>query len=436
MENNQLKSAPLEWSKNLTLYEVNVRQYTKSGTFKEFEEHLPRLKELGVGIIWFMPIQPIGKLNRKGRLGSYYSISDYTAVNPEFGTLDEFKALVKKIQKMGMRVLLDWVANHTAWDHVWTKSNPDFYHKDENGNFKAPNPDWSDVIHLNYDNPELRKAMINDMKFWVEEAGIDGFRCDMAHLVVTDFWNQARAELDKVKPVFMLAESQNRDLLEKAFDMEYSWEFLHTADAIAQGKKKVYDLDHILENEITNYPHQNSYLLLFTSNHDENTWCGSAVERLGHALEAINLLTFTLPGMPLIYSGQEAGEWRRLSFFEKDKINWKEDKLFPFYQKLITLRQNNKALWSGPYGGDYYRINTSDNGTVFAFVRQNVRKKIFVVTNLCNYAQEITLYGDSSVKNGDSFIGKYTDYFIGKKIEIKKEDKIHLPAWGYKIFER
>ncbi len=416
-----------EWSKNLSIYEVNVRQYTPGGTFKELEAHIPRLKELGVGFLWFMPIQPIGEKNRKGSLGSYYSIKDYTAVNPAYGTLDEFKQLVKKIHDAGMYVLLDWVANHTAWDSVWSVQHPDFFTKDEFGNFKPPVPDWADVIDLNFSNKELWTYMIEALKFWITETDIDGFRCDMAHLVPTEFWNTARAELDKTKEIFMLAESENRDLLEKAFNMEYNWNIFHIINSIAKGERNVNDLDNILQYEIHDFP-ENAYQMFFTSNHDENSWNGSAIERLGFALEVFNAMMFTIDGMPLIYSGQEAGMYKRLKFFDKDLIEWKEDKMFRFYKTLIDLKKRNKALWNGKFGGSFSRIDTSNNSNIFAYLRKKDNKQVVAVLNLSNTEQMVTLFGNS-------YTGQYTNVFTHEKVMVEKDARIFLKPWDYRIYE-
>jgi len=424
----QIKTQHPEWSKNKTLYEVNIRQYTPEGTFKAFEEHLPRIQDMGVGIIWFMPIQPIGQLNRKGTLGSYYSIRDYTAINEAFGTLNEFKELVKKIHEMGMYVILDWVANHTAWDHVWTVSHPEFYTKDQNGGFKSPIPEWSDVIDLDFGNRELRMQMIEAMKFWLQEADIDGFRCDMAHLVPTDLWNEVRPELDKVKQVFMLAESELRDLLVSAFDMIYNWRFYHTMNGIAHGEKNVHDLDQLLQNDIYNFP-ENAFQMFFTSNHDENSWNGSAIERLGIGLETYNVLIFTIAGLPLIYNGQEAGETKRLSFFEKDEITWKEDKLMPFYKKLIALKKRNSALWAGNFGGTFTRIDTSNNWAVLSFVRERDEDAVLVILNFSHYDQNVTLYGDV-------YTGIYSDVFSGEQVSFYESSSIFLRPWDYRVYEK
>jgi len=366
------------WVTGQTIYEVNLRQYTKSGTFREFELHLPRLKELGVGILWFMPIFPIGVKNRKGTLGSYYSISDYTAINPEFGTLEEFKALVQKIHKLGMRVIIDWVANHTAWDHHWTIDHPEYYSKDKKGVFKPPVEDWEDVIHLNYKNPDLWDEMISEMSFWLKEADIDGFRCDMAHLVQTPFWNEARKQLDKIKPIYMLAESQNHDLLEYAFDTIYNWKLLHEMNEVAAEKSNAKNLLDLALNELHYLPDGASFLN-FTSNHDENSWQGSAIERLHYFLEPLSVLTFLLPGIPLIYSGQESGNYRRLKFFDKDEIEWKEDKMFGLYKKLAHLKNSHPFLKEET---SIHPIQTDAISSILAFRISKADEKVIALLNL------------------------------------------------------
>ncbi|MCD4663832.1 MAG: alpha-amylase, partial [Bacteroidales bacterium] len=376
LDNMKRKINTPDWANNLTIYEVNLRQYSEGGTFKEFEEHLPRLKELGVGILWFMPIQPIGEKNRKGTLGSYYSINDYTKVNPEFGTLEEFKSLVNIIHDLGIMVIIDWVANHTAWDHHWSKDHPEFYTKDGQGNFKAPVKDWEDVIHLDYGNHDLWDEMIQQMEFWLKETDIDGFRCDMAHLVPTLFWNHARHELDKTKSVFMLAESENHDLLEYAFDTIYNWKLLHAMNNLAAGKINTKELLEIVLNEVKYLP-EGASLLNFTSNHDENSWQGSAIERLHYFLEPLTVLTFLLPGIPLIYNGQEAGNYRRLKFFDKDEIEWKEDKMSPFYQKLNELRRKHAT----PQIGEIKAIKTDAPENILAFTCFTDKNRLIVFLN-------------------------------------------------------
>ncbi len=422
------KITTVEWIRNQVIYEVNLRQYTKGGTFREFSEHLPRLKELGVGILWFMPLQPIGKKNRKGSLGSYYSIHNYTQVNPEFGTLEEFKALVQKIHDLGMKVIIDWVANHTAWDHHWTIDYPDFYDRNENGDFLPPNPEWTDVIHLNYRNPALWYEMIGQMEFWIREADIDGFRCDMAHLVTTLFWNHARYHLDEVKPVFMLAETENHDLLEFAFDVIYNWKLLHGLNDLAAGKIKADQLLSFAKNGVDYLP-AGVAELNFTENHDENSWNGSAIERLHYFLEPLTVLTFTLPGMPLIYSAQEAGNSRRLSFFDKGEIEWKEDKMTRLYQKLIDIKKRNKSLWTGQEGGGFEILETKNPDNIAAYKRVCDDHEVIVITNLSN--AEISL----SLKQGIAG-SKYLDVFSNQQFNNSTIQQISIPPFGYKVYEK
>jgi len=409
------------WAKNLTIYEVNLRQFTHGGTFKEFSEHLPRLKELGVGILWFMPIQPIGEKNRKGTLGSYYSISDYTKLNPEFGTLKEFKSLVEKIHKQGMKVIIDWVANHTAWDHHWTKDHPEFYSKDEKGDFKAPVKDWEDVIHLDYGNPALWDTMISEMDFWLSETNIDGFRCDMAHLVPTLFWNRARWMLQKTKDIFMLAESENHDLLEYAFDSIYNWKLLHAMNETAAQKINAADLLTTVQNELEYLPEGAAHLN-FTSNHDENSWQGSAIERLNYFLEPLSILTFTIPGIPLIYSGQETGNYRRLKFFDKDEIDWKADKMTSFYQKLNDITKSNEAVKTG----ELKPIKTDAPESILAFGRFTENDSLIVFLNLS--PKDISFYVECGKLNG-----QYRNVFNDQAFEYNCHELFSIGAYGYLV---
>ena len=306
-----------EWAKNANIYEVNIRQYTQEGTFKAFSEHLPRLKELGVDILWLMPIHPIGELNRKGEVGSYYSVKDYYAVNPEFGTMQDFKDLVNKAHEMGMYVILDWVANHSAWDNPLTKSNPEWYTKDHNGNFQ-PTPwwDWSDIIDFDYQVPEMRQYMTEALKFWVKEANIDGYRCDVAGFIPTNFWEQVKVELDEIKPVFMLAEWDSKDLHKKAFNMSYAWKLHDVMHEVAHGKKDASAIYLHYAHVLNSWP-DNAIKMNFVDNHDKNSWEKTMFERFGDYLPVSIVLTATAEGMPLLYSGQEAGLDKVLAFFEK-----------------------------------------------------------------------------------------------------------------------
>jgi glycosidase len=414
------------WFNHQTVYEVNLRQYTKGGTIKEFAEHLPRLKDLGVGILWLMPVQPIGKKNRKGSLGSYYSISNYSQINPEFGSLEDFNSLVKKIHDLGMKVIIDWVANHTAWDHHWTKDHPEFYTRDENGNFKPPYPDWEDVIHLNYNNPALWEEMIGQMAFWIRETDIDGFRCDMAHLVPTMFWNHARFQLEKIKPLFMLAESENHDLLEHAFDVIYNWKLLHTLNDVAAGKITARELLISFKEGVDHLP-SGALQLNFTSNHDENSWQGSAIERLHYYLEPLTVLSFLLPGVPLIYCGQEAGNYRRLKFFDKDEIEWKEDKMTLLFQKLCNLKGVSKALWAATDSGGFHIIKTNHPEKLAAFRRVYEYNEVIVVCNLSN----TELIASIMTKDGQS---SYHEVFLDQSHSYNEIQSIRLGPYGYKVF--
>ncbi len=420
-----------EWSYNQTIYEVNIRQFTKSGTFKEFETHLPRLKKLGVGILWLMPINPIGEKNRKGTLGSYYSVKDYLDVNPEFGTLDDFKSLVNEIHKLGMRVIIDWVANHTAWDNDLINEHPDWFTKDSLGNFVPPVPDWHDTVDLNYDNKNLWSYMKNAMKSWVEKYNIDGFRCDVASKVPTDFWIEARKELDAIKPVFMLAESDSPEL-HQAFDMTYDWKVYHTLNEIAAQKQNLDSLKKVLENDEKNFP-QEAFRMEFTTNHDENSWNGTAVKRLGAALEPFSAFTFIIPGMPLIYNGQEAGLNKKLNFFEKDTIDWTNLKYENFYQTLVELKKNNKTLQCGERGGKIKELKYSSSSSnsneknVFPFIREEEGDKIFAIFNFSNKEQSIKI-------DDDEISGEYKKLFSNDEIKIDKSIQILLPPWGYQIY--
>ena len=414
-----------EWARNQVVYEVNLRQYTPGGTISEFRQHLPRLKKLGAGILWFMPLQPIGIKNRKGTLGSYYSIRNYCQIDPAYGTMEEFIDMINEIHALGMYVILDWVANHTAWDHHWVDEFPAFYRRNEAGEVHPPFPEWEDVVGLDYTNPDLRLAMIEAMKFWILKTNIDGFRCDMAMLVPTDFWNQARKELEAVKHVFMLAEADQRDLTEEAFDVLYNWNLMHVWNDIAAGKYTADEIRWRIPSEITDFP-AGADNLMFISNHDENSWNGSEIERLHFALEAFAVLIFTLPGMPLIYSGMEAGNYRRLSFFDKDCIEWKDDKMALLYRKLAHLRMHNPALRSLKPKSDFRLLSTTRDEQVFGFTRQSDGKGIVVMLNLSKVNVEFSLAGDG-------YQGAYTDLKSGMMITLGEAPCFSLPAWGYMV---
>jgi 1,4-alpha-glucan branching enzyme len=414
-----------DWSYNKIIYEVNIRQFTDEGSFNAFKRHLPRLKEMGVGILWFMPIHPIGVKNRKGTLGSYYSVKDYKAVNSEFGTLKEFKDLVDIIHKMGMYVIIDWVANHTAWDNEWITEHPDFYTKDSLGNIISPNPDWTDVADLNYENKELWAAQIDALRFWVEKYDIDGYRCDVAGMMPVEFWIEARKELDKIKPLFMLAEWDTPEM-HLAFDMTYDWTLHKIMNGIAEGEKSARDLiDHInIDNK--KYP-ADAFRMQFTSNHDENTWNGTVFERLGDGAETFAVFSFLIPDMPLIYSGQEAGLNKRLEFFDKDNIEWKEHKFQKLYSQLIKLKDNNDALLNGESGGKIVWVNSSDKKNILSFTREKNKDKIFAIFNFSEKKIEFDL-------DGETIGGTYKNYLTGKIEFFSNYERFNLEPWKFKIF--
>ncbi len=424
-EETEYKKTLPEWAKDAIIYEVNIRQHTPEGTFNAFVKDIPRLKEMGIDILWLMPIHKIGELNRKGGLGSYYSVYDYKSVNPEFGTLEDFKNLVKVAHNHGMYVLLDWVANHTSWDAVWTESNPEFYHTDEDGNFVVPVEDWEDVIHLNFDNEELREHMIDALKFWVIEANIDGYRCDVADMVPTDFWDDARRELDKIKPVFMLAEAETSEHHYHAFDMSYGWWLMHVMNGIAKGEKPVTRIDTVLTWEQNEFP-ADAIKMRFTTNHDENSWNGTVYERYGEGNLTFSVLCYTLPGMPLIYSGQEAGMDKRLRFFEKDTIDWSDIKYQDFYTKLNKLKKENVALWNGEYGGEIEILHSTKDSPIFAFKRFKNDNIIIVVLNLS--AEKAS----AKIKIEDHI--EMTEYFSKNKINTLELNDIILDKWGYRVY--
>jgi glycosidase len=365
----------VSWGKHSNIYEVNIRQYTIEGTFNAFAQHLPRLKDMGVEIIWLMPITPISKKGRQGTLGSYYACSSYTTINPEFGSLNDFKQLVEKIHALNIKLIIDWVANHTGLDHHWTLEHPDWYVKDEQGNFTEKNG-WKDVIDLNYANEDMKTAMIEAMQFWVKEYNIDGFRCDMAHLVPLNFWKAARTICDSLKPLFWLAECEVVEY-HNVFDVTYAWWWMHVTEKLFQGNagiNHVYDVLHAYSQ----YPND-SHKLYFTSNHDENSWNGTEYEKYGDAAKALAVFTCTWKGIPLIYSGQENANLKRLQFFDKDAIEWDAlPVLHDFYKTLLTLHATKVVV-----EGETFNLPIAQEN-VMAYIRKNAEEVLLVILNLSN----------------------------------------------------
>ena len=370
---------PLE---NSVVYEMNVRQYTPEGTFAAAQQELPRLAELGVDILWLMPIYPIGVDGRKGPLGSYYAVKNYCDVNPEFGTLADFDNFLAEAHRLGLRVVLDWVANHTSPDNVWVTERPaDWYERDAEGNttFTA---DWSDTANLNYENHDVWTGMAGAMRFWMER-GIDGFRCDMACEVPLEFWQEAISGLRADYPnMYMLAEGEEPLLHTlSGFNSSYSWELHHMMNAIARGEQNIPELLAYLEKDAARHPAE-AFRLMFTSNHDENSWAGTEFERMGDAAKLMAVLTFTLPnGQPLIYTGQEMGWNKRFEFFQRDPVPaWEKNEYFDFYKELIAIRHANPALAAGDKGGKFEVVSTEDS--VLVFTRTLPNNKVTVKAEL------------------------------------------------------
>jgi glycosidase len=416
-----------EWSKNSVIYEVNIRQYTPEGTFNAFAEHLPRLKELGVDVLWLMPVNPIGVINRKEALGSYYSVKDYKDVNPEFGNLEDFKKLVAKAHELGFHLIIDWVPNHSAWDNQLAADHPDWYVKDSTGKFIPPiGTDWTDVIQFDWSNKELQDYMIGAFKFWVD-LGVDGFRVDHPHKTPYEFWDRARMELNTIKPVLMLAENEDQiDFMKKGFDMSYAWELHHLMNRVAQGKDSVTALNKYYKREHAKFP-SNVYRMVFMENHDENSWNGTINKRMGEAQNPFAVFIFTTQGVPLLYNGQEACLDKSLRFFTRDTIKWEPCKMTPFYTSLIKLKKENQALWNGEFGGTMDSIPTNRENKVFAFYREKDQNRVVVFLNLRKK--------DVAVKPDFRKIdGEYTNYFTGEKVSFPLADSLRLEPWGYRVF--
>jgi len=406
------------------IYEVNLRQFSATGNLAGFEKQLPRLKEMGVEILWFMPITPIGIKGRKmneQELGSYYAVRNYKDVNPEFGTLGEFKKLVRKAHKMGFLVITDWVANHTALDNPWVSNHPDFYMKDSIGGFVSPF-DWTDVLRLDYRNQELRDSMIDAMRFWIRETDIDGFRCDVAELVPDDFWESCIRSLRKTKNVFMLAEGNTVGLHKAGFDETYNWNAMHRMKDLYERKITPGAFIDSLETDADRFP-KNSFRLYFTSNHDENSWNGTEFEKYGDAAEAFAVLTQTIyQSVPLIYNGQEEPLKKRLRFFVKDPIDWKKYAKTGFYKILLTLRRTNPALAAT---ASYERCKTDDKN-IYAYFRTQDSNRVLTILNLSGKKRKVT------IRHAD-LPGSPTDLFTNKPTQIVDSLTTELPAWGYRV---
>ncbi len=417
------------WSKDMNMYEVNIRQFTPEGTFSAFEKHIPRLKKMGVDILWLMPIYPISETKKKGSLGSYYAVTDFTKVNPEFGTLEEFQKMVNTIHENNMKIILDFVPNHTGWDHVWIKDHPDYYTQDKDGNIVDPiDPStgeswgWTDVADLNFDNKDMRKHMISDMAHWISNENIDGFRMDVAHGVPVGFWKEVSDHLTGVKKdVFMLAESEVPALRnEQYFQVDYGWEFHHILNAIAKGEAGPEEVKAwYMENQ---EKYQEGWHIQFTSNHDENSWAGTTKERMGNAHDALAALAFTIEGMPLIYGGQEEPLIRRLEFFEKDDIGFQSYEKADWFAKILKAKKENEALWNGPFGGEPEFITVDDD--VLIYKRTKKDNTVICIFNLSDKESSTEISFETE---------KYTDVFQGNIFDRKQGDELKLAPWSYHV---
>ena len=398
------------------LYEANIRQYSEEGTFNAFAQDLPVLKKMGVKILWLMPINPISTTKSKGPLGSYYAVSDYTKVNPEFGTLEDFKALVQKAHELGIYVILDWVPGHTGWDHHWIQEKSDYYLKNRKGEIIDPidfrtgkSFGWTDVADLNYNNLEMREELRQAMVYWVKETDIDGYRIDQAYAVPPVFYDKTIEALREIKPVFLLAETDiyhpgGINLVSK-FDATYDWPGHQLSKEIAQGRRSATNYHRHIQRTNRLYGPEN-ILVNFISNHDENSWNGTVKESYGAADHIFMAMNFTLPGMPLIYSGQEYDLNKRLSFFEKDSFPKVVGKTMELLQQLGALKNNHRALAAGTSAGSYKRINTTRDNQILAFEREKEGDTLVVVANLSKDYAQFTMPYAGSFKRYQDFKSK------------------------------
>jgi len=412
------------WIMQGNIYEVNIRQYTREGTLNAFAKHLDRLKTMGVQTLWFMPINPISKVDRKGTLGSYYAVSDYTALNPEFGTMDDWKNLVNSIHAKGMKVIIDWVPNHTGGDNRWLTEHPDFFVKDSLGK-AAIAVDWADTRQLDYKNPVMEDSMISAMKFWIAYTNIDGYRCDVAWNVPASFWNKCIPQLQKMKSIFMLAEGDLPYLAKSGFDAVYPWKMFHMMEKVASGQRPAFALDSVKQEFDTAFP-RNTIQMYFTSNHDENSWNKADYGTFPGAVHAPFAVFSQTMGntVPLIYSGQEEPLLRALEFFEKDSIGFRNYKRAAFYKTLLELRKRNPAL--SPDAA-FKKLKIGNEKAIYAFVREKSGKKILVILNLSSKEQPILI-------TDKTLMGKPYNVFAGSKEPVTNKQWMIEP-WGYTVYE-
>ncbi|MEQ5788955.1 alpha-glucosidase C-terminal domain-containing protein [Erythrobacter sp. NFXS35] len=417
-----------EWTRDSVLYQLNTRQFTPEGTFAAAQEHLPRLAAMGVDIIWLMPIHPIGEVNRKGTLGSPYAVRDYRAVNPELGTEAEFRAFVAEAHRLGLRVILDWVANHSAYDNPLTASHPEWYTRTPEGALMSPaGTDWSDVADFDYSQPGLRRYMTESLVYWVREFGVDGYRADVAGYVPLDFWETARAEIEAVKPVFMLAEWEQRDLHARAFDATYGWGWKEAMQRLVKDGSGAGAIRGYYAGQSETWPHA-AMRMVYTENHDQNSWDGVAADIYGPAYEAAIALSFVGSGVPLVYNGQEADNDRMLKFFERDPIVWREGRHDVLLRKLIALKTETPALHNGRFGAEMVEVPTDATQDVYAFTRGQAGERVFAVFNLSPRPQQVTF-------RQARHHGRYTDALTGAAAGFGGGETLALAPWGYRIFK-
>lgn len=405
------------------IYEVNIRQYTPEGTFQAFMKHLPRLKEMGVEVLWFMPVHPIGSQNRKGTLGSYYSIKNFKEINPEFGSMQDFKSMIDLIHGLGMRIIMDWVANHAAWDNNWTLSNPDFFERDEKGNFKSPY-DWTDVIQIDHSSVLQQDTMIDAMAYWIGECNIDGFRADLAHLTPLDFWIKARTQLDQLKPdLIWLAETEEPSY-HKAFDISYTWKWMHATEDFFKTDFDINKLKVLLGEASAEFG--NELRMYYTSNHDENSWNGSEYEKYGVYAKALAVFANTYPhSVPLIYSGQEIPCKKRLSFFDKDQLDWEEKPALHFFYAALLQLRNRNSVFSVNAGVTW--INADES--LLAFIRAHENDSVITVLNLSR--QRI-----DEVFHLPEVGGVFNNIFSNELIEIDQRFHVRLEGGEFSVLEK
>ncbi len=416
-----------EWVKDAAIYELNLRHFTPEGTLAAAQAHLPRLKALGIGIVWLMPIHPVGKVRPAGPLGSPYAVRDFRGVDPAYGGMDDLKRFVATAHGLGLKVILDWVGNHSAWDNPLTTEHPDWYERTADGKLRSPSWfTWNDVVEFDYAAPGLQRYMADAMAFWVREGGVDGFRADAAGLMPLEFWNRTRAELDAIKPVFMLGEWESRDLHYAAFDATYAWSWTRALEAFAAGRGSMDELRAYYAWDGRFWP-KNAPRMLYISNHDANSWQGTEYERYGPALDAAIALSIASEGMPLVFNGQEAGNRRRLKLFERDPIVWREDPQGELYRRLLTLRKRHPVMWARPWGGPIEEVVNDDQAHVLSFLRQRGDDRMLAIFNLSAEPRvaRLTVAGQT---------GAWRDQGSSETIDMNKPARVAMPPWSWKLF--